>query len=107
MENLQDLIKLSMNYLQHQNGETNTFSYLVVPLVDVFDKGNNKVFSKGKQSQVSIDKFKQSLSFQIYRDVGHWVKGNSHKSYKSLNLLMNDFEIIQAEYLEIKEVREN
>ena len=75
----------------------NIGSYLAQSKKNITDRSGNTVYFVGKEAQVKIDEFKTGSGFQIYRDVGHHVKGNSQKAYKSLDLLLCDFALIRPE----------
>ena len=98
-----ELIKFSENYLQYRNGETSNFTFTVLPRRTIVDKNKNTIYTEGSLVVVNIDRFSGKTSkVQIYRAVGHHTTGNSQKAYDNLDLLFEDFEIQQAEYLAIK-----
>ena len=94
-----ELIKLSENYQEYLSGETMRFEFIAVPKKTMCDVNNNEVYIKDYYVEVNIDKFKDEDKYQIYRATGCHVTGNSHKCYKSLELLFEDFKIISLESL--------
>lgn len=98
-----ELIKFSENYLQYRNGETSNFTFTVLPRRTIVDRAKNTIYTEGSLVVVDINRFHgEKTKVQIYRAVGHHTIGNSQKAYDSLDLLFEDFEIQQAEYIAIK-----
>lgn len=104
---LKELIKLSPNYLQYQNGETEYFTFNVTANKTMKDRAGNVIYTESVPVIVKIDKFKDCEKHQIYRDVGQWCVGNSHKCYESLDLLLEDFIVNQVDYIPLKKKQDS
>ena len=101
------LLKFSADYLRFKNGETEYLKFTVVPKKNIMSRSDKLVYIEGKVTVVRINRFKGEKSkLQIYRAVGHHVGGNSQKSYENIDLLLEDFEIQQDQYLAIREKKE-